>query len=364
MKLERIYIKGFKSIREVDVKLNDLNILIGPNGAGKSNFINLFKMLNYMIDPGLGLQLFVAKNGGADSFLHYGRKVTSNIELRLNFGKNRYTCEWVPSVKDNLIFAQEAVYFLRGPDYGGTWKETVLNTGHSESSLADSSKNSSIANYVLRSLASWKVFHFHDTSESAAVKRTGQINDTTYLRGDASNLAAFLFSLKQTHPVVYQGIRGSIQMVAPFFDDFILRPVTTNPDTIRLEWRERGSDFPFLAHHLSDGTLRFICLATVLLQPHPPSTILIDEPELGLHPYALNVLAGLTRKAAFRTQLIVSTQSTHLVNQFELNNLLIVNRRDNASFIERPKVEEFESWLEDYSLGELWEKNVIGGRPS
>ncbi|MGL4611734.1 MAG: AAA family ATPase [Trueperaceae bacterium] len=363
MRLEHIKVKGFKSFQEIDVRLNNLNVLIGANGAGKSNFITLFRMLNHMVDPGLGLQLFVAKNGGADSFLHYGRKVTSSITLDLEFGKNSYTCEWTPTLDDRLVFARESVHYLIEKD---NWTAQRLNTGHPESELPEAGKASpnKVPGYVLRSLSNWRVFHFHDTSDSAAVKRTGQINDNISLRGDASNLAAFLLVLKRRFPNSYESIRRSIQSVAPFFDDFVLRPMAENPNSIRLEWREKGSDFPFLAHHFSDGTLRLICLATVLLQPTPPSTILIDEPELGLHPFALNILAGLMRKTAFKTQLIISTQSTHLVNQFALDDLLIVNRKDAASTIERLSTPEYEHWLEDYSLGELWEKDVIGGQPS
>jgi predicted ATPase len=366
MKLRRISIKGFKSFRKMDVNLNNLNILIGSNGSGKSNFISLFRMLNHMVDLGLGLQLFIAKNGSAESFLHYGRKMTSSIHLSLNFTnngyENRYECKLTPTADDKLIFGQEIVGFLTS---NGNWSDKSLGQGHSESNLPHLGMlANTIASFVYEGLVSWRVFHFHDTSESATVKLSGQINDNAYLRGDASNLAAFLFTLKQTSPSVYQNIRESIRIVAPFFDDFILRPIAVNPDAIRLEWREKGSDFPFLAHHLSDGTLRFICLVTALLQPDPPSVILIDEPELGLHPFALNVLAGLMRKTASKTQLIVSTQSTHLVNQFELSDLLVVNRQNGASNIERLNEEQYKDWLEDYSVGELWEKNVIGGRPS
>jgi len=183
------------------------------------------------------------------------------------------------------------------------------------------------------------------------------------LRSDAGNLAAFLYLLQKTSSTHYEVIRDTIRLVAPFFDDFVLRPMPENENKIRLEWREIGSDHPFLAHHLSDGTLRFICLATLLLQPKMPSTILIDEPELGLHPYAINVLASLMRSASKRSQLIVSTQSVTLVNQFEAEDLLVVDRKDHATTIERVDPERLTEWLEDYALGDLWEKNVLGGRP-
>jgi predicted ATPase len=163
----------------------------------------------------------------------------------------------------------------------------------------------------------------------------------------------------------YRNIVETIRLVAPFFDDFVLRPSPLNPDKIRLEWREKGSDAYFNAHALSDGTLRFISLATLLLQPPDqlPTTILLDEPELGLHPYAINVLGGLLRSTALDTQIIVSTQSVTLVNQFDPEDLVIVERENGASIFRRPDETEIEGWLEGYSLGELWEKNVLGGRP-
>ncbi len=195
------------------------------------------------------------------------------------------------------------------------------------------------------------------------MKKNCPINDYSYLRTDASNLASFLYVMRNNNEEHYEAIIDSIRLVAPFFDNFILRPHALNKDNIRIEWRERGSDFPFLAHHFSDGTLRFICLATVLLQPDLPSTIIIDEPELGLHPYAIKVLASLMRSTSKKTQLIVSTQSVPLINEFDPEDLIITDKIDKASVFKRVKEAELKDWLEEYTLGELWEKNVLGGRP-
>jgi predicted ATPase len=194
--------------------------------------------------------------------------------------------------------------------------------------------------------------------------KVGDINDNLYLRNDAGNLAAFLYSLKAASSINYKIIRNTIRMVAPFFNDFILRPLPENENKIRLEWCQSGSDYPFRAHHLSDDTLRFICLATLLLQPKLPSLVLIDEPELGLHPYAINVLASLMRSASKRAQIIVSTQSVTLVNLFQPEDLLIVSLKDHATVMERVDIDKLAEWIECYALGELWEKNVFGGRPS
>ena len=359
MKLNKIIIKGFKSIRELELELRPLNVLIGPNGVGKSNFISIFRLLNEMVEG--NFQNTIARGGGAGTFLHFGKKITERIEVELRFGKNGYYCVWAPAADDSLFFENEKGLF---------WGKAVsrypnpLGTGHKESNL--SLNNSDINQYVFPALQSWKVYHFHDTSDTAKVKSIGDINDTSYLRSDASNLAAFLYSLKYGLFIsYYEAIRDQVRQVAPFFDDFILRPDPVNKHKIRLEWSEKGSDYPFMAYHLSDGTLRFMCLATLLLQPNPPSTILIDEPELGLHPYAITVLASLFRSITTTdsTQLIVSTQSVPLINQLHLEDILVVDRSDGQSTFRHLQLEEMEDWLDDYGLGDLWEKNLLGGRP-
>jgi len=223
--------------------------------------------------------------------------------------------------------------------------------------------SSKIAEHVLDALQSWKVYHFHDTSENARIKQTNKINDNAYLKPDAANLAAFLYLLKETQRYSYERIIKVIQLAAPFFDDFVLRPSPLNPENIQLEWREKNDDGYFNASSLSDGTLRFICLATLLLQPELPATILIDEPELGLHPYAITLLAGLLESASIKSQIIISTQSVPLVNHFSPENIIVVDRKDNQSTFTPLKTRDLNLWLEDYSLGEIWEKNLIGGRP-
>jgi predicted ATPase len=213
------------------------------------------------------------------------------------------------------------------------------------------------------------VYHFHDTSATAGVRRQGSINDNEVLRPSAENLAAFLYRISQTDPTHYAKIRNVVRLAAPFFDDFKLRPVPTNPELIQLEWLQKDSSDPFRASQLSDGTLRFICLATALLQPSLPPTVLFDEPELGLHPYALTLLANLFQQAAehygpyISRQVIVSTQSAQLLNEFEPDDIIVVERTQGESVFRRLDSTQLSGWLEDYTLGELWQKNVLGGRP-
>ena len=165
-------------------------------------------------------------------------------------------------------------------------------------------------------------------------------------------------------PGVYKQILRILRLALPFLDDFVLQPEQVRPDefTIQLRWQGKDSDEPYLASQLSDGSLRFICLVTALMQPDPPATIIIDEPELGLHPYAITLLGALLHSASEKMQIIVATQSVALVNQFSIDDLIVVELKDGSSVFKCPKECEYELWLEDYSVGELWEKNVLGGR--
>jgi predicted ATPase len=360
MALTRITIDGFKSIKHADIELRPLNILIGANGSGKTNFISLFRLFNQMVDG--NFQFAIARGGGAENFLYYGSKTTKEIVIRLYFGQNEYICVWAPTVDNKLARTREAYSVY--DSFGENARITQVDPDSiPEANMPAGLTKLPLAQYALNAFVKWTLYHFHDTSDTASLKKPCAINDNMFLRQDAGNLPAFLFLLQTKYPTSYQSIVETVRLVAPFFKDFILRPMALNENMIQLEWREKESDFPFLAHHFSDGTLRFICLAAVLLQPNPPSTILIDEPELGLHPYAISLLAELMKKAAINKQLIVSTQSVPLVNQFQPEDIIVMERENGESIFKRLSAGDMRGWLEDYGLGDLWEKNLLGGRP-
>ncbi len=359
MGLDRIVLKGYKSIAECDLELKNLNVLIGPNGAGKSNFIGFFKLIQQMLES--NLQRAVSKQGGPDALLHFGRKKTEFIDAGLYFDNNGYKFSLEPTSDNRMMFKNEYFYWnhSRG-DY-------FLGSGHFETKSEDTPSNyKRLYSYVIPPMKKWQVYHFHDTSDSALVKQAHPIYDNLYFRPDARNLAAYLYFLKTHHEKSFMKIEKTIRLVAPFFGKFLLRPMTDNVQNIQLEWFEEGEDFPFKASNFSDGTLRFICLATLLLQPEDlqAETIIIDEPELGLHPYAITVLAGLLKSISQNKQIIISTQSVDLLSEFSAEDVIVVNREDNRSVLSRLDVSKLSSWLEEYSLGELWKKNLLGGRPS
>ena len=358
--LSQIIINGFKSIKECDLELKALNILIGSNGAGKSNFLGFFELIQQILKN--ELEWYVNDQGGPDALLHFGRMETTHLSAKLIFhNRDSYGFKLKPT-QDNRMFFTEDSYTVSFHD-----QEKVLLTsssgpspGHPEILRGVPGRDA-----ILQKMESWRVYHFDDTSKNALVKRSHGITDNNYLRFDASNLAAFLFFLKEYHTTYYNRIVKTIQLVAPFFGDFRLRPQLDNSDQIELEWVEKHSDVPFKAYRLSDGTLRFICLVTLLMQPEAckPSIILIDEPELGLHPYAVKVLAALIEVASKTNQVIVSTQSIELLNEFDAEDIIVADRANDQTQLKRLDSNALKVWLEDYSLGDLWQKNILGGRP-
>lgn len=354
--ISSLKIQGFKSIRNLDLELRNLNVLIGPNGAGKSNFISFFRMFSELIEG--RLQHWVQKQGGVDRIFSFGIKETEKLFFEIIFNNQGYHVILVPTVDGELTFYGESFLENQGGNNFVAYpslNETVL-------------KNEKYIDFLkiyYNAMSRWKIYHFHDTSEFAGMRRLSSLHDQASLRGDGSNLAAYLFHLRESHPDVYAMIRKTVTLAAPFFDDFVLNPrqLPTGEEQIQLLWRQKGSDYPLWPSQLSDGTLRFICLVTALSQPEAPSTILIDEPELGLHPYAITLLGALMRMASQRMQVIVSTQSVPLINEFSINDLLIVEREEGNTVFRRHTQESFSAWLESYSVGDLWMKNLLGGRP-
>ena len=356
-RLKAVNLRGYKSIRSTYIELGPINVLIGANGAGKSNFLSFFKMLSALVNN--TFQEFVASQGGADSLLFESRKTTERIYAKLDFGSNLYEVEFAPDADDLLYFANETAFF-QNENHERPFSDR-LGSGHRETRLTRA--NSKVGKYVAEKMSRWTLYHFHDTSASASVKQSVRINDNFKLAQDAQNLAAFLFLMKEVDQTAYRQIVDVVRLAAPFFDDFVLRANPRNADLIRLQWSQKQSSITFGPHDFSDGTLRFICLATALLQPSPPSVIFIDEPELGLHPYAITLLAGLIRAVSDRCQIIVSTQSVPLVNQFNPEEAVVVERYEGSSIFKSVDATNLSEWLDDYGLGDLWEKNVIGGRP-
>lgn len=359
-RLSYLTLKGFKSFKDtgrLDIGYG-LNVLIGANGSGKSNFIGFFEMLSHMMDKNLGLQKYVAsKANRAESFLFRGSAVTPQFEAKLEFALNTFEFALAASEDGSLYFTKE-VAVLDG--ISGKRSTYQQGSGHQESNLLKTATYAG-EKFTVGTIQKWRVYHFHNTSPKAPMMLPTNAVGSTRLSGDAANIADFLHHMREKNRPYYDRIVSHIRQVAPFFGDFVLEPDTN--EQIRLLWKEQGQDTVYFPSQFSDGTIRFACLATLLLQPDPPATLIIDEPELGLHPQAIMVLAGMLRLAEQKCQIIVSTQSSALVDYLEIEELLVVDRKDGASVIKRPDEEEYRAWLKEYSLSDIWNKNLLGGRP-
>jgi predicted ATPase len=362
--LDKLTIKGFKSIKSLeDFKLTNLNILIGGNGAGKSNFVDFFRMMNAMIDG--NLKDFINKSGGISDLLFNGRKSTENLEFITRFGTRGHRFKIVPGAKEDFSITDEARYYE--PGITGWWELGDSSDGTSRLAQEVKDKKPDYRNGepVYDAIMSWQIYHFHDTSAQAGMRHAEIIQDNKKLRFNGSNIAPFLLKLKKKYNEIYNEITEAVRLVTPFFEDFLLDieefGESGEKKKVRLSWRQKKSDYPMQPYHLSDGSIRFICLSTALLQPDPPATIIIDEPELGLHPFAINVLGELVQSASQKTQLIIATQSAPFIDNFSIENIIVVNRKNGASIFERLEEKNFNAWLENYSVGELWSKNVISG---
>ena len=427
--IRKVQVSGFKTLRECELDLQPLNLLIGPNGAGKSNLMSLFGLLYDAMDAHLQVHV-AQQGGADSLLHEGSKrtgKMNLRFEFSVEHMHSAYTVELEVAAGDSLAVASERLGYQLG--LGMSKQELALGGGRKELLLALHGKgDDDLAHllqgaqadpaFFLRTLAArsgvppvilaagqadgnllaqaqfavargysvedffralartadtikaicqtFRVYHFNDTSPSAAIKRQGDINDNRFLRPDGGNLAAFLYRLRSNHPAHYEKIRDTIRLAAPFFDDFRLAPLVLNAQRLLLEWKDRFSDRYFNASHLPDGLLRFMCLATLLLQPDPPPLIMIDEPELGLHPYAVGVLSGLLRGASTRSQLLVATHSVLLLDDVDdVSAVVICERTQGESVFHRADPDTLQPWLEDYSLSEIWQKNVpgFGGRP-
>jgi len=372
-RLKEIELGGYKSIQPEGqrIEFGDVTVLLGANGSGKSNLVSFFRMLNYITSK--GLRTFVEKQGSTDALLYYGAKSTDQIVFSIHLEQGEaekhsstsYKAKLVHGMPDRLFFAEEKVTFQKA----GKVKplEFFIEAGNGEAGLPDDQNPTS--KVLFSALAGIRAYHFHDTSDTAKIKANGFIDDCRYLRSDAGNLAAFLRAMKNnpSQQRYYERITRHIRRVMPQFKEFDLETLPGNDKYTRLNWYDNLSEYLFGAHQISDGSLRFMALTALLLQPPGmlPSVVVLDEPELGLHPAAIAELAGMIKTASAHCQVVVATQSTRLVDEFHASDLVVVERDEinHCSIFKRLDETELADWLSRYSLSELWEKNVLGGRP-
>ncbi len=352
--IDKIKIQGYKSIKEIELALKPINLLIGANGSGKSIFLSFFEFLNYLYEQ--KLQEYIALRSGQEKFFFQGVKTTESIKSHVSFnnGINGYSFT-LTAGKDEPIFTEEGLWYDQDECYKTPYKKEAGIKFYNEYR----------AEYIRDFLKNFKKFHFHDTGSRSLFNDYSHIqNDVYFLYEDGRNIAAYLFRIYNENPTIYKRIIYTIQSIAPYFSDFYFQP--NENGYLKLQWTDKCSNTIYGVNDLSDGTLRFIALCVLFLQPELPETIIIDEPELGLHPTAITKLSGLIKSVVQKkTQVIVATQSADLINHFKPEDVVTVDQINGASEFHRLDKQNLEQWIEEYSIGDLWMRNILEkGQPN
>ncbi len=371
--IEQVHIRGFRSL--ADVHLADLpmaTVLIGANGSGKSNFIRFFEMLSWMLGP-RKLAEFVERQGGADDQLHGGNRTTSRLEtevsLRTARGRNDYRFVLSHAHPDRFFVSEECFRFNDSSrPTEARWQH--LESGRQEAEIVRAAQsdepagvNITTARVIVTLLRRCSVYQFHDTSGTSNFKNRWDADDNNYLRSDGGNLAAVLLRLERQDLRRFELICRHIGRILPVFDGFRLEE---SYGKVSLRWKAKGTDKTIGAHLTSDGSLRFFALATLLNLPPEmlPDVLLLDEPELGLHPAAIALIGGMIKALTEERQVIVATQSPLLVDVFGLEETFVLDLKDGRTEARKLDPDDYRVWLDDsFTPGELWQKNLLGGRP-
>ena len=371
--IESVSIQGFRSLADVEISaMPSTAVLIGANGSGKSNFIRFFEMLGWMLRS-RRLAEFVERYGGADDQLFGGNTVTPRLTARVGMrtyaGLNEYRFALSYAHPDRFLFTEEELRLTPG-DLSGAGRWQSLGSGHPEASIVEAAQSSAfpnvnptIAAVIVNLLRSCSVYHFHDTSDSSNFKQRWDSEDNYQLRSHGGNLAAVLYWLEHNDVRRYEEICRQIGRILPGFDQFEIRE---SFGKVALRWKAKGTDKTFGAHLTSDGSLRFFALVTLLNLPTEmlPDVILLDEPELGLHPAAVSLVGGMIKSLSQERQVIIATQSPMLVDVFDLEQIIVMELRDGRTEVSTLSSDEYKLWLEEcFTAGELWQKNLLGGRP-
>ena len=372
--LKSIRIRGFRSL--ADVELSDLgraSVLIGANGSGKSNFMHFFDMLSWMLKS-RRLGEFVERYGGADDQLHGGSRTTPTLQAEIGLdtesGRNEYRFTLAHAHPDRFMFTEEAFRFSRKDRRTEAPWTHLDGDGHREARIVDAAqspprpevnqKTARTITYLLRNCA---VYQFHDTSDNSNFKKRWDLEDNNYLRSHGGNLSAILYRLEQEDNRRFELICQHIARVLPVFDRF---QIEDSYGKVLLRWKAKGTEKTFGAHLTSDGSLRFFGLVTLLNLPREmlPDVLLLDEPELGLHPVAVALIGDMIKTLSRDVQIIVATQSPLLVDTFDLEEIIVLELEGDCTKFRSLKVDDYRCWLdESFTLGELWQKNLLGGRP-
>lgn len=369
--IDSVRIKGFRSLADVEIKgiSRGTTVLIGANGSGKSNLLRFLEMMGWMLDL-RRLREYVARHGGAADQLFGGRKTTSGIEAQVDVGTAdglvAYRFALERTDRDRFVFENETYRVGKpGEDADTPWGR-IDDNGYREARISERTNGDGARPKAARALVELfrrcPIYQFHDTSFDSRMKVSWDATDFGRLRGDGANLASVLSLLEREDKPRFELICQYIGLAVPVFSHF---QIEEEYGKVQLRWQHKDMDKTVGAYMTSDGMLRFFALVTLLSLPSEmlPSVLLLDEPELGLHPAAVALIGAMIDTVAMDRQVIVATQSPLLVDNFRLDEIVVLELEKGRTTVRRFDESEYSQWLDEYSTGELWQKNVLGGRP-
>jgi predicted ATPase len=388
--IRNIKLSNFRSFRDLDLALGNLNVLIGRNGSGKSNFLSLFDLLGKAARG--NLNGFIRQQVGTfDDLRHYHTVNNDIIFWEIEFSSEHhgalyYRAELGARAPAGYTVLLERLERSPNEGYENRYKflevyngrVKILKTyarGDQEEQAAtfENATQELILPQLLnetrypaqveahRYLRDLHVFQGFGDSELETVRGAQLLDvvDPLRLNPDGSNLISVLNALMQDarYDDVLAQLYDVLRTVFPDFKQFDLP--TAGGGRATLAYRSQDLRRSISAHLMSDGQLRFLGLLMLLMLPNPPGLIAIDEPEIGMHPKMIDVFAEILREAAERTQVIVATHSPQLLDRLPPESMLIVEREEGASTITRLNVDEVSPWLDDYAPGYLWTNTTL-----
>ena len=339
MRIQNLTVRNFRSLVDVDIPLHPLNVVIGPNGSGKTALIEVLLLLQR--DSRRELTEFFDERGGFQAVLSQrsGRAGSTRLEVQ---------AEIVNGGPDG------------GPDDNGrsVYVLAVQGVGYVYQAAKESYR---AAPSVQEFFAGANYYQFIDVTPRSSVRLPQSLTPASTPGAQGESLYSALYNLRINDLDLYDRLLGIVAQAFPGFKQFEFPVVGAGQVT--LTWYDKCCTQPFYPNQLSEGTLRFLWLLTLLFTAPRASLLLIDEPETSLHPELLRILAALLQEAALETQIVVATHSSDLISWLQPEEVLIADKEDGQTRFTWADTLNLQSWLAEYSLRDLWLMGHLGGRP-
>jgi len=374
MFISELHIQGYKRLRDVKLPLRELTVLIGPNASGKTSVLQVLHLLARAAGRDLGDAL--RDLGGIDRIVSRGAGATDlTVTCSLTTHDGRRAGEYDVCVQglggglhvvagERLSLPEGQVLFLVSD--GAVHTEFPASAHYptppdpQQTLLSQVSPANAPEDAHRRSFRDVALFRPFDVGPGAPVWRSQQVRPASVPGPNAEDLLAAVQTLRSRSPDMFETYEAALRAGFPAYQALDLEPVGAGQ--VALTWRERGQTY--YAHELSEGTLRFLWLCAILHSSDPPRMVLIDEPEVSLHPELLKILSGLLDDASHRTQLLVATQSPELVSWLKPEQVVVLDLDEEGWTKATPATDlDLDEWLRRYTLGELWVRGDLGGRP-